>query len=117
MSEWTFIAVLAVFSFLIPAAPILLGRILGPYRPNALKNATYECGVETVGDTWVQFKTQYYIFALVFLVFDIEVVFLFPWAFAYNRLPLFGAIESIIFILLLTMALVYAWRKGALEWV
>lgn len=116
MSEWTFIAVLAVFSFLIPAAPIILGRLLGPNRPNPLKNATYECGVETVGDTWVQFKVQYYIFALVFLVFDIEVVFLFPWAVAYNRLPLFGAVEGIVFILLLSTALIYAWRKGALEW-
>ncbi len=117
MSEWTFIAVLAVFSVLIPMAPIILGRVLGPNRPNELKNSTYECGVETVGDTWVQFKIQYYIFALVFLVFDIEVVFLFPWAVAYNQLPLFGAVEGVIFILLLGMALVYAWRTGALEWV
>lgn len=117
MSEWTFIAILAVFSLLIPVAPIMLGRILGPHRPNELKNSTYECGVETVGDTWVQFKIQYYIFALIFLVFDVEVVFLFPWAVAYNRLPLFGAVEGVIFIALLAVALIYAWRKGALEWV
>lgn len=117
MSEWTFIALLAIFSFLIPVAPITIGRFLGPRKPNRLKNATYECGVETVGDTWVQFKVQYYIFALVFLVFDIEVVFLFPWAVAYNRLALFGVIEGVVFVVLLAMALVYAWRKGALEWV
>jgi NADH:ubiquinone oxidoreductase subunit 3 (subunit A) len=116
VSEWTFIAILGVFSFLIPMAPIILGRVLGPNKPNSAKNSTYECGVETVGDTWVQFKVQYYIFALVFLVFDIEVVFLYPWAVAYNRLPLFGAIEGVIFILILGAALIYAWRKGALEW-
>lgn len=117
MKEWTFIAILGVFSLLIPAAPIILGRVLGPFKPNPLKNSTYECGVETVGDTWVQFRVQYYIFALVFLVFDIEVVFLYPWAVAYNRLPLFAAVEGVIFIVILAAALIYAWRKGALEWV
>jgi NADH:ubiquinone oxidoreductase subunit 3 (subunit A) len=117
VKEWTFIALLAVFSFAIPAAPVMIGRFIGPRKPNPLKNATYECGVETVGDTWVQFKVQYYIFALIFLVFDIEVVFLFPWAVAYNRLALFGVVEGVIFVVLLAMALVYAWRKGTLEWV
>ncbi len=117
MEEWTFIAVLAVFSFAIPAAPIVIGRLLGPHKPNPLKNDTYECGVETVGDTWVQFKVQYYIFALVFLVFDIEVIFLYPWAVAYNQLPLFGVVAGVVFIVTLAEALIYAWRKGALEWV
>jgi NADH:ubiquinone oxidoreductase subunit 3 (subunit A) len=117
VNEWVFIGVLFVVSFLFPFAPILIGRILGPRRPNALKNSSYECGIETVGETWVQFKVQYYIFALVFLVFDIETVFLFPWAVAYNQLPLFAVVEGVIFILILTGALVYAWRKGALEWI
>nr|MBN1229405.1 NADH-quinone oxidoreductase subunit A [Anaerolineae bacterium] len=116
MKEWTFIAIIAVVSLATPAAPILIGKLIGPRKPNTLKNATYECGVETVGDTWVQFKVQYYIFALVFLVFDIEVVFLYPWAVAYNQLPLFGVIEGVIFIIILAAALIYAWRKGALEW-
>lgn len=116
MSEWTFIAVLAVFSLLIPAAPIVLGRLLGPNRPNALKNATYECGVETVGDTWVQFKIQYYIFALVFLVFDIEVVFLFPWAVAFGDIGTFGFWSMIAFLAVLTVGFIYEWKKGALEW-
>lgn len=116
MNEWVFIGLLFVVAFSFPFVPILLGRILGPHRPNALKNSPYECGIETVGETWVQFKVQYYIFALVFLVFDIETVFLFPWAVAYNQLSLFAVVEGIIFILILTGALVYAWRKGALEW-
>ncbi|MBN1430984.1 MAG: NADH-quinone oxidoreductase subunit A [Anaerolineae bacterium] len=117
MGEWTFIALLFVISLILPAVPILAGRILGPRKPNPLKNSTYECGVETVGDTWVQFDVQYYIFALVFLVFDIEVVFLYPWAVAYGQLSLFGVVAGIVFIVTLAEALLYAWRKGALEWV
>lgn len=117
MNEWTFVALLAVISVALPAVPILAGRMLGPRKPNAEKNATYECGVETVGETWVQFKVQYYIFALVFLVFDIEVIFLYPWAVAYNKMALFGVVAGIVFIVTLAEALVYAWRKGALEWV
>ncbi|NDJ35569.1 MAG: NADH-quinone oxidoreductase subunit A [Chloroflexi bacterium] len=116
MSEWTFIAFLFVISFALPAIPIIAGRVLGPRKPNTIKTDTYECGLETVGDTWVQFKVQYYIFALVFLVFDVEVVFLFPWAVAYNQLPLFGVIAGIVFIVTLAEALIYAWRKGDLEW-
>ncbi len=117
MSEWTFIALLLIISVSFPAVPIVAGRILAPRKPNALKNSIYECGVETVGDTWVQFKVQYYLFALVFLIFDIEVVFMFPWAVAYNQLPLYGVISGVVFILLLAEALIYAWRKGVLEWV
>ena len=116
MSEWTFIAMLFIISFALPIVPIAAGRILGPRKPNTIKNDTYECGVETVGDTWVQFKVQYYIFALVFLVFDVEVVFLFPWAVAYNKLPLFGVVAGLVFIITLAEALIYAWRKGDLEW-
>lgn len=117
MSQWTFIALLFLISLALPAVPIVAGRILGPRKPDYIKNDTYECGVETVGETWVQFKVQYYIFALVFLVFDVEVVFLYPWAVAYNQLPLFGVVTGIIFILLLAEALIYAWQKGVLEWV
>jgi NADH-quinone oxidoreductase subunit A len=70
-----------------------------------------------VGDTWVQFKSQYYIYALVFLVFDVEIVFLYPWAVAFNILPLFAVLEGVLFILILVGGLLYAWRKGALEWI
>jgi NADH-quinone oxidoreductase subunit A len=72
--------------------------------------------METVGNTWVQFKAQYYIFALIFLVFDVEAVFLFPWAVAFDQLPLFAVLEGILFILILMAGLVYAWREGALKW-
>ncbi len=116
LSEWAFVGVFLAIAGILPVVPMALGRLLGPRKPNPIKTDTYECGIETVGDTWVQFKVQYYIFALVFLVFDVEMVFLFPWAVAYNSLQLFAFVEALIFIALLAVALVYVWRKGALEW-
>jgi NADH:ubiquinone oxidoreductase subunit 3 (subunit A) len=116
VNEWIFIGLFFALAWVFPALPVVLARILRPRRPNKIKQETYECGIETVGTAWVQFKVQYYLYALVFLVFDIEVVFLFPWAVAYNQLPLFAFVEMLIFIALLGVALIYAWRKGALEW-
>lgn len=72
--------------------------------------------METIGDTWVQFKAQYYLFALIFVLFDVEAVFLFPWAVAYNKLTLFGLVEGILFVLILFAGLIYAWKRNALEW-
>ncbi len=116
VNEWIFIAIFFVVAAVVPAVPIILAGILGPKRPNKVKMETYECGVETIGDAWVQFKVQYYLYALVFLVFDIEMLFLFPWAVAYNQLPLFAFVVMASFIGILAVGLVYAWRKGALEW-
>ena len=93
-----------------------MAAILSPRKSNPIKESTYECGIETVGENWVQFKAQYYIFALVFLVFDVEVVFLFPWAITLNKAGMFAVVEGIIFIGILVVGLVYAWRKGMLEW-
>jgi NADH:ubiquinone oxidoreductase subunit 3 (subunit A) len=117
LNQWIFVAVILPIALALPAVPILIARLLGPKKPNPIKQSTYECGIETVGETWVQFKVQYYIFALVFLVFDVETVFLFPWAVAYNKLQLYMVLEGILFILILAAGLIYAWRKGALEWV
>jgi len=117
LGEWVFVGIFVAIAWIFPAVPIILGKRLGPKRPNPVKQQTYECGIETTGNTWVQFRAQYYIFALVFVLFDVELVFLFPWALAYNQLGLFAFVEMAIFILLLVVALVYAWRKGALEWV
>lgn len=116
LNDWLFIGVFLLIAAVFPGAPILMARFLAPQKPNALKNQTYECGIETVGDTWIQFKVQYYIFALVFLIFDVEIVFLFPWAVAFDQLPLFAVLEGVLFILILVAGLLYAWRKGALEW-
>ena len=116
-NEWLFIGVFFLLAWALPAAPLVIARILQPKRSNRLKTETYESGIETVGDAWVQFKIQYYLYALIFVVFDIETVFLFPWAVAYNQLGLYAFFEMVLFVALLAVALVYAWRKGALEWV
>ncbi len=116
-NEWLYIGLFVVVGALVPTAAIVLSWIISPKKPNPIKESTYECGMETVGDNWVQFKAQYYVFALVFLVFDVETVFLFPWAVALGHLQLFAVLEGIVFILILLAGLVYAWRKGTLEWV
>jgi len=116
MNPWIFIGLFFIVGLIIPVGAIAVAWILGPKKPNPIKQTTYECGIETVGESWVQFKAQYYIFALVFLVFDVETVFLFPWAVRLGALGLFAVIEGIIFILILVAGLVYTWRKGMLEW-
>jgi len=116
MSQWIYIGLFIIVGLIIPVGAITVAWILGPKKANPIKMTTYECGVETVGDSWVQFKAQYYIFALVFLVFDVETVFLFPWAVKLGQLGLFAVVEGIIFILILMAGLVYTWRKGMLEW-
>jgi NADH-quinone oxidoreductase subunit A len=116
--EWLYIGVFLIIAPIFPiAAALLIPRIIAPKKPNRIKSQTYECGIETVGETWVQFRVQYYIFALVFLIFDVETVFLFPWAAAFGQLPLFAVLEGALFILILVAGLLYAWRKGALEWI
>ncbi|MBI2934897.1 MAG: NADH-quinone oxidoreductase subunit A [Chloroflexi bacterium] len=97
--------------------PLVLARIgVAPRKPSMVKTSTYECGPETVGRAWVQFNFRYYLFGLLFVLFDIEAVFLYPWAVAYGKLKLFGLIEMLIFILILVVGYIYAWKKKALEW-
>jgi NADH:ubiquinone oxidoreductase subunit 3 (subunit A) len=115
--DWLYIGIFMLISAFLPAAAILIASFLAPHKPNPLKNSTYECGMETVGEAWIQFKAQYYIFALIFLVFDIETVFLYPWAVAFNQLTIYAVLEMVIFILILLGGLYYAWRRGALEWI
>ena len=117
LADWQYIGLFVAISPIFPAAPILIQWLLSPKKPNAIKNSTYECGIETVGDTWIQFKVQYYIYALIFVVFDVEAVFLFPIAAAYGQLGVFAIASTAVFIILLADGLAYAWAKGALEWV
>jgi NADH:ubiquinone oxidoreductase subunit 3 (subunit A) len=117
MNEWLYIALFLLVGLIIPIGAIAAGFVFGPKKPNPIKESTYECGIETVGDSRVQFKAQYYIFALVFLIFDVEAVFLFPWAVKLGKLGLFVVVEGIIFVGILIVGLVYTWRKGMLEWV
>lgn len=117
LTDWQYIGIFFALSPIFPAAPVILNHLLGPSKPNPIKQQTYECGIETVGDTWVQFKVQYYIYALVFVIFDIEAVFLFPIAAAYGQLGAFAVGATVLFIFLLADGLVYAWGRGVLEWV
>ena len=115
-SEWQFVGIFLLLAPIFPAAPVIANWLLGPRKPNLLKQSTYECGIETVGDTWIQFKVQYYIYAIVFLIFDVEAVFLFPVAVAYGQLGWFSVGAAALFIILLADGLVYAWARGAMEW-
>lgn len=117
LATYAFIGIFLVFGLSMPILVLVMAYFLRPKRPTPIKQSTYECGLEALGDIWVQFKIQYYLYALAFLIFDIEVVFLYPWAVAYNQLGLFALIEMLIFMLILVYGLAYAWRKGALEWV
>ena len=117
LNDWLFIGLFLLIVALFPGAPIILAGLLAPRRPNKIKSQVYECGMETVGETWVQFRVQYFIFALTFLVFDVELVFLFPWAVAFGALDIWGVLAGIVFILILFVELLAAWRKGVLEWV
>lgn len=94
-----------------------LGRILRPDHPNAAKNEAYESGVEPIGDMWSQANIRYYVFALLFVMFDVEAVFIFPWAARLEIYGIFGLVEMAIFIFILLLGLIYAWRKGVLKWV
>jgi len=99
------------------SAAIFTSRLLAPHRPNPLKNSTYECGEEPVGTPWIRFNTRFYVIALIFLVFDVEVLFVFPWAVNLRKLGLFGWIDMAIFILILMIGLAYVWGRGDLNWV
>lgn len=115
-TEWLYIGVFLIVAPVFPLLALMIPRIIAPKKPNPIKMQAYECGIETVGDTWVQFKAQYYIFALIFLIFDVELVFLFPWAVAFGVLPMYAVFEGILFVAILVFGLVYVWRKGALRW-
>lgn len=116
LDHWLYIGLFAIFAMILPGGAIFLASILAPKKPNELKSSIYECGIEPVGDNRVQFRASYYIYALVFLVFDVEAIFLFPWAVAYQQMTLFMVVEGLIFALILFGGLIYAWKKGALEW-
>jgi NADH-quinone oxidoreductase subunit A len=94
----------------------LWARFVSPRKPGPDKDAIYECGLESKGDAWVSFHSEYYLYAIVFLVFDVEVIFLLPFAVAYTQLPIGAVVAMLVFLLLLVEGLVWAWRKGVLTW-
>jgi NADH-quinone oxidoreductase subunit A len=116
-------AFLAIFLAIALAFPLVLlgvargwARLCQPAKPGAIKNAVYECGLEPTGDPWIQFKAHYYLYAIVFLIFDVEVLFLLPFAVAFTGLSAGALGTMLVFILLLAEGLVWAWQRGHLEW-
>ncbi|MGD1917645.1 MAG: NADH-quinone oxidoreductase subunit A [Pleurocapsa sp.] len=100
----------------VPALALTASKLLRPGNGGPERQTTYESGMEPLGGAWIQFNIRYYMFDKVFVDFDVETVFLYPWAVAFNRLGLLAFVEALLFIAFLVVALVYAWRKGALEW-
>lgn len=115
-AQYLFVAVFLAVAVAFPLAPLVLARLLAPRKPAQTKNDTYECGLTSKGDAWVQFRVGYYIYALVYVIFAVETVFLYPWAVAFGGLSFGAFVEMMIFIALLLAGLLYAWGKGALDW-
>lgn len=95
---------------------IIAAKLISPHRPTHEKQLTYECGENPVGSPWVKFNIRFYVIALIFLIFDVEVVLLFPWALVYKNLGIIGFLSGIIFLAILGLGMAYEWRKGDLEW-
>lgn len=105
-----------IFAGLLVAAMIGLGQLLGPHTANPIKSEAFECGNPSSGSAWGRFSVKFYLTAILFIVFDVEVVFMYPWAVVFRRLGWVGFGEMITFVAVLGLALLYVWRKGALEW-
>jgi NADH-quinone oxidoreductase subunit A len=117
VNNYIFVGLLLLLAITFAVLPVIVVRVIAPRKRSLAKGDTYECGVKTYGETWIRFRIQYYIYALMFVVFDIEVVFLFPWAVSYAGLGAFALIEMLVFLLILLVGLIYAWAKGVLRWV
>lgn len=117
LTNWAYVLVFIVAGAAMVVGILLTSRFVYPVHPSREKYSTYECGIEPTGDSWHPFAVRYYIFALLFLVFDVEAVFLFPWTLSFRRFGSTGFVEALLFIAVLAVGLLYAWRKGALEWV
>ena len=97
-------------------APVLLGRLIGPNKPDSEKLSPYECGFEAFEDARMRFDVRYYLVAILFILFDLEIAFLFPWAIVLEEIGMFGFVSMLIFLGILVVGFIYEWKKGALEW-
>jgi NADH:ubiquinone oxidoreductase subunit 3 (subunit A) len=119
-SPYALILLLLGVALVFALTPLVLAfiwaRVFSPAKPGNQKNAIYECGLESKGDAWVQFKAEYYLYALIFLIFDVESLFLLPFAVAFTGLPVGAFVSMLVFLLLLVEGLAWAWQKGVLTW-
>ena len=119
--QYGLITIFAVVAFIVPTSMLLLSWLasrarIRPNRPDPIKQDVYECGMETIGGRWVQFNFRYYMYALLFVIFDVQAIFIYPWAVRFKQLELFAFIEMVVFVLILMVGWAYAWRKQDLEW-
>jgi len=117
---YLFLFLLLLGALLFAVAPLLAARLwahkFAPAKPGYDKNAIYECGLESKGDAWLHFRSEYYLYGIIFLIFDVEVLFLLPFAVAFSGLPVGAFVAMLLFLALLVEGLVWAWRKGVLTW-
>ena len=114
--NFTLLITVLLTAITLVAGAYVVAKLIGPRSYNKVKGEPYECGIPTRGNSWLPFKVGYYLFAILFLMFDVEAVFLFPWAVALEAVGVQGLVTVIIFIFILGLGLAYAWKKGALEW-
>jgi len=110
------IFIFLIISIIVAVVPIILGLIISPYKPDAEKLSSYECGFEPFQDARLKFDVRFYLVAILFIIFDLEIAFLFPWAVVIKQLGFYSIIAMVIFLLVLVIGFIYEWKKGALEW-
>ncbi len=116
LSMYAVIAVLFIGSIVFTSIAIILSRVFQPRKQSPQKKETYECGFKTIDTAWFNYRSSYFIYAIVFLIFEVEVVFLYPWAVMFQELGLIAIIEMVIFFTILIVAFIFAWKEGAFKW-
>ena len=116
LAEYFPILLFIAVSLAVGVAPLVLDRLLGPHRPDPEKLSPYECGFDAFEDARMKFDVRYYLVAILFILFDLEIAFLFPWAAVVNEIGLAGYLSMMLFLAILTVGFIYEWMKGALEW-
>lgn len=116
LEQYLPIFIFIVIGFVVGAVALGAGFVIGPHRPDAAKNSPYECGFEAFEDARMKFDVRYYLVAILFIIFDLEIAFLFPWAVVLDEIGLFGLVAMAVFLGILIVGFIYEWRKGALEW-
>lgn len=116
MTNWIPVLVTFIFAAIVVGVMVSINSIIGPKRPSAIKSEAFECGNPASGSAWGRFSVRFYLTALLFLIFDVDLVFLYPWAVEIRKLGMFGLVEAVVFIAILSVGLIYAWQRGALDW-
>ncbi|UWG96337.1 NADH-quinone oxidoreductase subunit A [Dehalobacter sp. DCM] len=114
--NYTGVFIVLLWGIIFPIILLWAQKLLSPNNPTPAKLLTYECGLDTQGDTWIRFKLSYFMYALIFVIFDVETIFLYPWAMQFKNMGVFGIVEMVIFMAILILGFAYAWKEGALEW-